>query len=359
MSKLFMFAVALFFLSSTAQAEEIYPGYEWREVGDGVYLHMRDDPFAGPVDGNSVVIVNDEDVVVIDTHINPAVARAVAAKIKSLTDNPVSHIINTHWHDDHVNGNQTFIDAFPGAKIVAHPYTAEKLGAEWRAFEDDRMAAYETVTVERLNGYAASIEESDPDRAIGVRVYAGYVAALKSELPEMKLAYPDIEVDGQMIFDRGARTILVQWIGAGNTEGDLSVWLPEEKILITGDIVVAPVPYAFDSPMKVWRKTLERLAGYDAKTIIPGHGAPMEDASYINQLSTLIDETLAAVKKAKDEGVAYDDLASAVDLSTQEKTFAGEDPVAVNAWNSYFVTPGLKSAWAAMGYEVPEEADTE
>ena len=76
-----------------ASAEVIFPGYEWRQVADGVYVHMREDPFAGPVDGNSTVIVNDEDVFVVDTHINPAAARAVVKKIKSMTDKPVTHIV--------------------------------------------------------------------------------------------------------------------------------------------------------------------------------------------------------------------------------------------------------------------------
>ena len=346
--------VILLLLPSVSAAEEIFPGYNWREVSAGVYLHTRNDPFAGPVDGNSVVIVNEGDVFVVDTHINPAAARAVVEKIKSITDNPVSHIINTHWHDDHANGNQSFLDAFPDAQIIAHQYTIDKLKAEWADFENGRREAYEAVTQDRINEAAAAAEADDPDRAIGIRIYGGYVAALKPELPTMTLAYPDLAVNDQMVFDRGDRVIIVQHLGAGNTEGDLVVWLPEEQIVATGDIVVAPIPYAFDAPMGDWMKTLKAVKDLDANLIIPGHGDPQSNADHIDKLSALIAATLKKVEKARADGVAYEELGDAIDLSDFEQRFAGDDPVALNAWQNYFLAPGLSSAWAALGYPVPE-----
>ncbi len=353
MSRFLLFA-AIFAFPSVASAEQIYPGYSWSELSAGIYLHSRDDPFAGPVDGNAVVIINDADIFVIDSHINPAAARAVVTKIKSLTRNPVSHIINTHWHDDHTNGNQTFLSAYPDAQIISHPYTLEKLKSEWSAFEDGRRAAYDAVTVERINEAAAAAESAQPDRAISLRIYAGYVEALKPELPDLQLAYPTLAVDGQMEFDRGDRKIVVQWIGDGNTEGDLVVWLLAEKILATGDIVVAPIPYAFDAPMLEWKETLNRLNAFDAELIIPGHGTPQKDTAYIARLASLIDATLEAVKKARADGVAYEDLQKAVSLDAQKTVFTGGDPIALNAWNGYYFGPGVSSAWISLGYPVSE-----
>ena len=63
--------------------EEIYPGYTWASLGNGIFLHAQADPLAWPVDGNSVVIISDEGVLVVETHINPAVARAVIDKIRA------------------------------------------------------------------------------------------------------------------------------------------------------------------------------------------------------------------------------------------------------------------------------------
>ena len=118
-------------VASAAAAEELFDGYRWERIGDGIFLHRPADPLAGPVDGNSVVILTDRDVFVVDTHINPAATRAVINKVRNLTRLPVSHVINTHWHDDHTNGNQAWRSAFPGVRIVAHAATLASLREEW------------------------------------------------------------------------------------------------------------------------------------------------------------------------------------------------------------------------------------
>ena len=69
---------------------------------------------------------------------------------------------------------------------------------------------------------------------------------------------------------------------------------------------------------------------------------------------SLLEATLAAVEKANSEGVAYQDLATSVDLSQHEQWFAGHDPAWTYAWRSFYLDPGVESAWAALGCPVPE-----
>ena len=171
-----LFFVALLSVPTSAiAAEVVFPGYTWQAAGDGIFLHSQVDPLSGPVDGNSVVILNEDGVMVVDTHINPAVARAVVAKIQSLTDVPVTHVINTHWHDDHTNGNYVYRQAFPGVKIIAHRATLKSLQEEWAPMEDQRRTAYAGVDLEELQRIASDPETSDPDTAISYGLYAGYV----------------------------------------------------------------------------------------------------------------------------------------------------------------------------------------
>ena len=81
MIRLFTCFLALISLTSLAE-ESVYPDYTWLDVGDGIYLHSQSNPLSGPVDGNSVVVIGDAGVMVVDTHINPAVTRAVIAKVR-------------------------------------------------------------------------------------------------------------------------------------------------------------------------------------------------------------------------------------------------------------------------------------
>ncbi len=355
MRQLSLLAAALSLFASAAFAEQIYPGYTWQDLADGLFVHTRVDPLAGPIDGNSTVIVNDQDVFVVDTHINPAVARAVIDKIRQITDKPVTHVVNTHWHDDHANGNHAYRQAYPEAKIIAHRATLASLEEEWQAMEDQRKAAYERVAGRDILAAAAALEAEDPERATGYRVFAGYRDALEPELPTMELVYPDLLFDDRLVFERGERTIVVSWLGPGNTEGDALVWLPEEKVLITGDVLVAPIPYAFDAPMDDWIGTLGKIAELGAETFVPGHGAVQRDTRYLERVERLLEATLSAVRQARAAGVAYAELGEAVDLGELERLFTDGDPLRAHAWRSYFLTPGLKSAWTSLGYPVPEE----
>ena len=219
--------------------------------------------------------------------------------------------------------------------------------------EDQRREVYASVAGRDLLAEAAKAE--DPERAIGLRVFAGYRDALAPELPQMELVYPDLLFDEQMVFERGQRTIVVRWLGRGNTDGDALAWLPEEKVLMTGDLLVAPIPFAFDSPMDDWVDTLGKVAELGAETIVPGHGAVQRDSRYLAQATRLLEVTLAAVREARAGGAGYADLAAAVDLSEMEELFAGDDRMRAYAWRAYYLAPGLKSAWAALGYPVPPE----
>lgn len=337
-------------------AGEVYPGYTWESLADGVYLHSQDDPLAGPVDGNSVVVISENGVLVVDTHINPAVAGAVIEKIRALTDVPVTHVVNTHWHDDHTNGNHAYRQAFPGVKIVAHKDTLKALRAEWEAMEDQRRSAYATVDPEELRRMADELEGSAPDTAITYRVYSGYVAALRPELPTLLLEYPDTVFEEALTLDFGNRSVELRWLGRGNTDGDIVAWLPDDRVLVTGDLLVAPVPFAFDSPMVAWSTTLRRLGEFDAETIVPGHGAPQYDETHLALVTKLIETTTDRVRVAHGRGAAFEDLPAAVNLDDFRGEFAGENRERQWAWQTYFVEPGLKSAWISLGYPLPEDA---
>lgn len=336
-------------------AGEIYPGYTWQSLGNGTYLHTQTDPLAGPVDGNSVIVIGDDGVLVVDTHINPAVTRAVIEKIRSLADVPVTHVVNTHWHDDHTNGNRAYREAFPDTKIIAHRNTLRSLRSEWQAMEEQRREAYAGVDLEKLQRKASELDATDPATAIGYRVYGGYVAALRPELPTFVLEYPDTVFDDTLVLELGNRRVELQWLGRGNTDGDIVAWLPDDELLITGDLLVAPIPFAFDSPMADWGATLRRLGDFDAAIIVPGHGEPQRDGGYLASVLRLIEATTSRVQAAREEGAAYEDLAVAVRLEDFRDEFAGDSRERQWAWASYFVAPGLKSAWASLGYPVPEE----
>ncbi|HEV7747347.1 MAG TPA: MBL fold metallo-hydrolase [Pyrinomonadaceae bacterium] len=115
--------VLVFPLTVSAQAGN----FEMVKVAEGVYAAIRTEPPGLTVNGNSVFIINDEDVFVVDTTLTPGTAREELAALRKLTSKPVKYVINTHWHDDHIMGNQVYRDAFPGVEFIAHAATRDYL----------------------------------------------------------------------------------------------------------------------------------------------------------------------------------------------------------------------------------------
>lgn len=339
-----MFPLLLVFYAGSVSGLERH-GYLWEEVGQGIYLSRAADPFAGPVDGNAVVLVNDRDVVLIDTHIDPAATRDMLRHVLEVTDKPISLVVNTHWHDDHVNGNAVVREAFPGAVFLAHRATLDSLRSQWREFEENRLANYRRVADVDFETEAQKVEETDPERAMSLRLYGQYRDALLPELPALELVYPDSTFADRVRLERGDRTIEIRHLGVGNTAGDAVVWLPVERVLISGDMVVHPVPYAYDVDFPAWIATLDRLLALSPRIVIPGHGSVQQGTDYVVRLQTLFRTILEAVGTAIAKGSDLDEIRDAVRLEQQAALFAGEDPEAKFAFETFFRKPAIESVW--------------
>jgi glyoxylase-like metal-dependent hydrolase (beta-lactamase superfamily II) len=98
--------------------------YEVVRLADGVHGFVWKNSFANPIQGNALFIINDNDVVVVDTGLLPSTARVMAAELRKLTTRPVRYVVNTHWHDDHHTGNAVYRELWPEAEFIAHRDTA-------------------------------------------------------------------------------------------------------------------------------------------------------------------------------------------------------------------------------------------
>ena len=101
------------------------PKIELTKIADGVYATVFPDEVDAAMNGNGLVVVNDSDVLVVDTQDTPAAARIVIAEIKKITTKPVRYVVNTHFHGDHTGGNAGF--ANDGAVITAQANVGKRL----------------------------------------------------------------------------------------------------------------------------------------------------------------------------------------------------------------------------------------
>lgn len=323
-------------------------GFSMQKLADGVYAAVRTDPPGLMVDANCLFIINDADVVVVDA---PEASAELIAALRKLTGKPVTFLINTHWHDDHVIGNALWRAAYPGIRFVAHASLREYLpgtGAKNRqqmitgapqfaAQMQAQMAAGKNLRDEPITEEERSSYTSD------IRLVKHYMEVV----PGTPIVLPDIDVNDELILTRGKRRIEVRHLGSGHTLADLVVWLPTERIVATGDLVVWPIPLvgAEQSHVRDWPATLDALLALRPALFVPGHGPVLRSPEYPRALRALFAGIDHQVEAALARGDSLEATRKAVDLTAFRKQFAGDSKVRQFAFGMYVTGPAVESAY--------------
>lgn len=193
-------------------------------------------------DPNTGIIIGDDAVMVIDTQATPVMAQDVIRRIREVTDKPIKYVLLSHYHAVRVLG--------------ASAYGAEHIIAS----EDTR-----DLIVER--------GQFDKDSEIGrfPRLFQNV-----ESVPE-GLTWPTITFNKKMTLWLGSVEVQLLQLGRGHTKGDTVAWLPQEKILFSGDLVeFDATPYAGDAYFKDWPQTLDNLAALKPEKLVPGRGAALQ-----------------------------------------------------------------------------------
>jgi glyoxylase-like metal-dependent hydrolase (beta-lactamase superfamily II) len=317
------------------------------KVADGVYSFISPEPKVPLVTGNSTVIIGRDAVLVVDTGHFPSLTRRQIDDIRRLTDKPVAFIVNTHWHADHNTGNYIYREQFPAVAIISAAATQHELANPTPQYDDVKQLTAGIPVIEKMveEGKTPSGKQLSPE---DVEYYKLVLVDAKYVLPEFQQAKrvpPNIAFDRRMIVDLGGRAVEIAFLGRGNTAGDAIVYVPDAKVLATGDLLVAPVPYAIGSFIDEWIVTMKALAQYDANVIIPGHGPVEHDKQYmmllIQALESLSQQAHAAVK----QGQTQEQFQKSVNLAEFREKMAGNDASRQRVFDQYFATPGAVRAY--------------
>lgn len=289
--------------------------FTFTEVRDGVWHAVGGKGVAAG--SNGAVVINERDVLVVDSHMTPSAARAMLSDLARITDKPVRYVVNTHFHFDHTHGNEVF---GPDVEIVAHEFTRR------------RVAAGDT---KRGRGYDAFIG-SIPQAAAGMRAKLDGLsgeerAAMEQRIEFMTKIYeeseavepraPTLALREAVTLYRGGREIRLMHVGRGHTGGDVIVFLPAEKALISGDLLTAGLPYMGDAFVPEWVAALDEVAALEAEVILPGHGPAYTEVERVRHLQLyLIDLWIQAVKLHA-AGLSSSEAADAIDLTGHAEDF--------------------------------------
>ena len=294
------------------------------QIAKGVYLFQTTAYGDVGFGGNSVVILTDEGVVVFDTSGTPASGKAILDGIQKLTNKPVLYVINSHWHWDHWGGNQVFKAAYPNVQFLSYEKNLDQMmhvAIPWNVpgLEKD-LPEYISQLKEKLKTMEGR-HVADQD-VIRLRTLLAADEDFLKEKRSVTYTFPNVTFSDQVTLRLGGREIQVLHARA-ITPGDTYVYLPQEKLLITGDILVYPIPFAVGGSFpQEWIDALKRFEAMGISIIVPGHGDAEHDRTYLQQNLTLFLHVLGDVKDAKAKGLTLDQIQA--QMATKARTYAAD-----------------------------------
>jgi cyclase len=330
-------------------SQQIAPEFRLEEIAPDIYAFVSNNTTQSCEDGNTTVIITDEGVVVVDAP-STYLSEQHLAEIRKLTNKPVVYLINTHFHPDHVFGNHVYKDAFPGLHIIAQDYT--KAAAEHR--NPYTLAHYQGPGGAAVLATLRKQAETGIDLATGKplegydRIHAkiDYDACLPhlTAAERTRLVSPDVTYSDSLTLTLGGTIIRLMHF-AGHTLGDTVVYLPQRNVLITGDLVIAPVPYGGDDAIEKWIGSLETLMAMHASVIVPGHGEVEFDNSYMQLEHDLLVSLMAQADVAATRNDIADQFKKTLDLSAFKAKIVGDDPALDWTWRNFFIGPAADRAF--------------
>ena len=322
--------LAALLIATATQAAEgkfVNEQYDLQKVADGVYSFIAPESDSGVVQSNCTLIIGDDAALMVDTGQFPSLAERMVADIKKVTDKPVRYIVNTHWHFDHVWGNGVVRGAYPGAAILSTEFTRElvedqgpKILRTQPAENKKQVAEYRKMVAE--GKYPGGRAVSEDSRGSMTRL-ADTLEHIDAEFALTVHTPPTVGFEKELTINLGKREVKIMWLGRANTGGDALVWLADVRLLVAGDTVVYPVPFATGSYMSEWPVVLQKIIEMKAATIIPGHGPVMHDASYLKSLIEVFQALTRQVKAAAEQGLSLEETRKRVKLTIFRERFAG------------------------------------
>src|SRR4029450_9810926 len=262
----------------------------------------------------AAVILTNDGVVVVDSHSKPSAARALYQEIRGLTKNPVHKLINTHFHWDHWQGNEVYAEASSNLEIIVSERTQQNLtdteaGVGGIPHIERQLAAL-PQEVEQLKDQI--MRATNPEQKANLETNLQQTEAFFEELKPPKPTLPTRAVSGpRTTLNEHGREIQLLLLGRAHTDGDVFIYLPKEKVIVTGDAVVDWMPFLGDGYPEEWIQTLNALEQLDFTHMILGHG-DVTTKAHIAFFRGYLTDLIATVKQAAADGASLEEMQRAV-----------------------------------------------
>jgi cyclase len=274
--------------------------FQLHRLAEGVFAAIHRE--GGAAQSNAGIIDLGDQVLIFDTFIAPAAAADLRDVAMALFSRPVSALINSHYHNDHIWGNQAFPRDIPIISTIKTRELITTLGA-------DEHRWFATNSQGRLEALAAQLDQEKDEASRRLTSYSiTYYRTILEALPELQIRLPNVTFVDRLDFHGPRRVAQLICYGGGHTPSDSILYLPEERIIFMADMLFTGThTYLPDGDPDEIRRTLSRIMQLSAETLVPGHGQP-GNAGDVEKMVRYIDKLETLVEEGMQRGMTVDDL---------------------------------------------------
>lgn len=252
---------------------------------------------------------------IFDTMSTPSAGYELRKQAERLTGNTKMEVINSHFHGDHVFGNQAF-EGFPiySTAITKH-WIKEKNDVKDLELEREGMEAYLKATEQRI------AKESDPVMIESLTLQMEEMTHILRDLSRLKLFLPDRIFDNEHVFIGPHREAILRCPGGGHSPSDSYLYLPQDSILFAGDLITRKLHVPIFDPVS-YLALIKEIGGLNAETYIPGHGGS-GGKELVHSMEAYLNMLLEKAQRANDEGISMETFIKDFVLSPEYTKWLG------------------------------------
>lgn len=241
------------------------PHFTLQQLAEGVYAAIHKD--GGAAISNAGLVDMADRTIVFDSLLSPRAGRDLRRSAESVTGKPVALLVNSHYHNDHIWGNQEFDTS---TTLIASEKTYHLIDSEGRAELDDALSR----SAQQLQRMRAILEtEKDEQRQEGLRHAVEYYSSLSESAPLIRMRLPDMTFESSLRLYGPQNSLELITFKDAHTASDTVLFLPQQRICFASDLLFVGLhPYLADGDPHGWLLALDELEKLDADQYVPGHG---------------------------------------------------------------------------------------
>ncbi len=326
------------------------PSFITERLADGVYAVRPVETAGFGLDANSLVVVGQDGVLVVDAQFSASATREVIAAVRRVTDKPVRWLVNTHWHDDHVSGNAEWQRARPELEVISAAAMRDDMASSGATNRQNFLMQI-PGTLGYLRDMAAKGTGIDgaPSDTGEINAIARYATLLERFAAESALTphvLPTRTFTDSLVLDLGRRRVVLRTPGRGHTRADVIVDVPDAGVIATGDLVIWPVPFVGTTSFpREYGATLGALLARPHRILLPGHGPVLRDDVHVVRTRDMLAAITREVDSLRVAGLPIDSVRKRITLAPWRATFAGTDKLRNALFSTYVLSSAIPKAY--------------